>query len=421
MVGIGNFGVAICPRHRTVILLAAPLLWGCGGGTQSIHQAVQRDSAGIVIVENPAEMALDAGGWGLDPEPFLSIGSIDGDGATALYGVIGAHRLSDGGVAIVNSGTKEIRVFDGSGSFIGAFGREGDGPGDFRAMHMGGVVGKDTLVVLDVTKRQISLISPAEGFLGSAIVEDSVSSWVVPSGVFSDGRIVFGRGNRIVSNEDVELGPARIPSNYRTCDLQGRFAGSLGLKPGPEVVLDIEQRDGKPFVRQGRWPLGKDSHATVSSNRLYFGSQDTFEIEAVDPEGVIRTLVRVMEDPHPVTPEAWDLYVDEDIHRIPRDEENERRRRRFWQDAEQYRPATFPAHGLLKADALDHLWVEEYRMVGEETHIWSVFDPKGARLARVTLPRPMEILEIGEYYLLGMVRDELDVEYVRLYHLRRGA
>ena len=83
-------------------------------------------------------------------------------------------------------------------------------------------------------------------------------------------------------------------------------------------------------------------------------------------------------------------------------------------------PPTFPAHGALKVDALDHLWVEEYRIPGEETHVWSVFDREGVRLSRVPLPSPMEVLEIGSDYAMGLARDEYEVEYVQLFRLRRG-
>lgn len=102
------------------------------------------------------------------------------------------------------------------------------------------------------------------------------------------------------------------------------------------------------------------------------------------------------------------------------DEDHERRLRAVYEEAEKDLPATFPAHGSLRADLLDHLWVEEYRLPGDAALIWSVFHPDGRRLARVALPRAMEILEIGDDYVMGLVRDALDVEYVQMYRLHRG-
>ncbi|MFH1762949.1 MAG: hypothetical protein ABIF09_02040 [Gemmatimonadota bacterium] len=42
-------------------------------------------------------------------------------------------------------------------------------------------------------------------------------------------------------------------------------------------------------------------------------------------------------------------------------------------------------------------------------------------MGRATLPPVSEILEIGEDYILALHRDELEVEYVRLFSLHRPA
>ncbi|MFC1660307.1 hypothetical protein ACFL3S_02425 [Gemmatimonadota bacterium] len=407
-------------RKLTILVLLMMSASGCRSGETEANRVTQRDSAGIVIVENPSQMALDAGGWGIEKEPFLSIGSVDGDEDTSLFRVERGHRLADGGIAIVNGGAHEIRVFDGSGSLVSTFGREGDGPEEFRDIRLAGVVGRDTLVLVDVSRKRLALIHPEEGFLQGAPVADEVSSFPVPSGTFADGRVVFAVSGRIEWSEDFVEGPARPLQEYRTSDLQGAFTGSLGSKPGSEVVLSTMIYNGEPMVRRASGPLGKFPRSAVSSDRFYFGSEDTFEIEAVDPEGRIRRLIRVMEDPHPVTAEAYALFVEEEIGSRYLDEDAERRVREVYREREETLPPTFPAHGLLETDALDHLWVEEYRLPGQETLVWSVFDPQGIRLARVSLPRPMVIMEIGQDYLMGLVRDDLDVEYVQLFRLYRG-
>ena len=96
------------------------------------------------------------------------------------------------------------------------------------------------------------------------------------------------------------------------------------------------------------------------------------------------------------------------------------------EERQRYRAApvveNFPAFASVMSDALDHLWVEEYEVPGEERPgvLWTVFDPEGKVLGFVETPEGLEILEIGEDNILGHYRDELGVEYVQVWPLERS-
>lgn len=83
-------------------------------------------------------------------------------------------------------------------------------------------------------------------------------------------------------------------------------------------------------------------------------------------------------------------------------------------------PEAFPAFEGVLADALGFLWVEDYRLPGEPSPAWTVFDPEGRVLGLVELPPALTVFEIGEDYVLGRVSDELGIEYVRLWPLDRS-
>src|SRR5690606_1239133 len=106
-------------------LLSMP---GCGASESVRLGIVIRDSAGVRIVENG-----DAGAaCHLAAEPMLELGVLEGAPEYQLHGVVHAIRLPDGEVAIANAGSREVRLYDQNGRFLRAFGREGDGPGEFR-------------------------------------------------------------------------------------------------------------------------------------------------------------------------------------------------------------------------------------------------------------------------------------------------
>mgnify|MGYP006190973157 CR=1 FL=1 len=62
------------------------------------------------------------------------VGSESGGPGQQLHRVTGATRFSDGTLVIANAGSRELYRYDSGGRFLGAFGKIGDGPGEFRAL-----------------------------------------------------------------------------------------------------------------------------------------------------------------------------------------------------------------------------------------------------------------------------------------------
>lgn len=82
-------------------------------------------------------------------------------------------------------------------------------------------------------------------------------------------------------------------------------------------------------------------------------------------------------------------------------------------------PEHVPVISSILGDKGGRLWVEAATWTADAPSLWSVFDSVGQWLTDVTLPRGGRVFEIGEDYILGVWRDELDVEQVRVYELIR--
>ncbi len=67
-------------------------------------------------------------------------------------------------------------------------------------------------------------------------------------------------------------------------------------------------------------------------------------------------------------------------------------------------------------DVVGNLWVEQrpVNWAEPEEIDYLVFDPGGLLLGTVVLP-PIDVLEIGEDYVLGVYRDDMEVEYLRVH------
>ena len=82
-------------------------------------------------------------------------------------------------------------------------------------------------------------------------------------------------------------------------------------------------------------------------------------------------------------------------------------------------PDFLPSYGNLISDRLGFLWAQNFQFDYAAAPTFRVFDPGGALVAHVTLPPRFQVREIGRDYLLGIVWDEYDVEYVWRLPLRR--
>lgn len=131
-------------------LVSALLANGCGESTGASGARVsERDSAGIVIVENEVSPSAGPAALQLSPEPRLRIGAVEGPEAEQLFRVRGGVILPDGRVAVLNAGTRQVRVYGPDGAHLTSFGGAGEGPGEFGFPGQLAFLEPDTLMVWD--------------------------------------------------------------------------------------------------------------------------------------------------------------------------------------------------------------------------------------------------------------------------------
>ncbi|UCG88176.1 MAG: hypothetical protein JSW71_06430, partial [Gemmatimonadota bacterium] len=235
------------------------------------------------------------------------------------------------------------------------------------------------------------------------------------AGTFGNGQVVFGGAFDMRRIGELQEGMNRAHTFYRSCNPDGSMAANFGDKPGAEFFIR-ELGGSGPESRPALIPFGKQPLATVSTDRFYFAAGDDYEIEAYEPHGRLARLIRLDRDPVAVTAEDGSRNIEETAASAAHENEARMIRQRL---AQLPLPETFPAFATLKADALGYLWAERYRRPGQEDAVWDVFDPDGVLAAQVVMPPRVYPLEIGEDYLLGLSWDELEVEYLQLYSLRR--
>jgi len=345
--------------------------------------------------------------WQLSERPLLSIGSTDS--GPELFGrIAGAVRLSSGAVLVADRASNQLRLFSSAGRLMRTVGRYGGGPGEFRSIGSIRRCAGDTIFVDDGGNGRISVFSPT----GSYVRAFDPRSWSV------DGMPPYDfwcntTGTLAAIHRSPEppaaIGPRR-PNIAITLITPNGALVKLGTFPAPERYFLGEEDIPRP--------LGKPTSIALGSNAAYVGTGDAFEVLELSLRGERVGTIRDARRLVPVTSAHVTRYIADLLDRSSGRGLLDRKTREMLYKNLEY-PRWFPSHGRLLVDGSDNLWIEDYPIPGAEEHRWSVFTSDRVAIALIRVPGRFEILEIGTDYVLGIWRDELDVEYVRLYGLVR--
>lgn len=371
----------------------------------------ERDSAGVMLVENRMD-EIPGDLWSVSPEPEVSIGGVDAPEPQQIFRVRGATRLPDGRLAVASAGTHDVRVYSPRGELLARFGAEGDGPEEFRSPALLGRHGADTLVVFDADLARISRIHPDLGFLGSSPVSWEGNGFAVGRGLMDDGSILVGGGMSFSSSGGFTTGVIRPLSSYGWLGRGGD--GSFVLGDFPAAGMFAQANEQGMMARS--LPFSPTTSATRGPGGAWLGTAEEPVIRLFGMDGRIRRVVTLTGALRPITDADERAWADAEIAEASTP--NEARQIRSLMEEMPF-PSRYPSYRALATDAAGNLWVEAYPAPGVETPEWTVLDPQGHAVTRVTTPPRTRVLEIGEGYLLGVTRDEMEVEALTLWSLTR--
>jgi len=394
----------------TVLLTAA-----CGGSDapdrSSPALAIVRDSAGVSIVENPA-LPVDASlDWTVGPSPALEIGVLEGAEEYQLFRVRDAHVLADGRIAVVNSGSQEVRVYGADGVHLETWGGRGEGPGEFLDPSTISWWPGDSVAVWDRRLRRLALFAH-DGVLGRTLTFPAIEDMPTPlfSHVLADGNPVV-RMTVFPADGPVD-GLSRQPVAVAVVDPTGAFVAPLGSYPGREGFMRIGEGTIEIFIM----PFYRDAAIEAAGPNSIIASTDRFELKSFAGDGALRRIIRVETPPRLITAAERSAELERRVAAAP-EEARPRIRSSFEEVPIQ---DTLPVFSDLVVDHSEHVWVGPFRLPAEEGPAqWVVLSPEGQVLGRVAVPKELTVYEIGEDYILGTVTDDLDVEQVQMWPLQR--
>ncbi len=366
--------------------------------------------------------------WTLSEEPTVVIGGADEREAYLLHWVTGATRLGDGRIVVANESTSELKYYDSQGTHLFDTGGEGGGPGEFagsieRITRAPG----DSVLVLSSLSR-ITRFGPDGRYASSSRYN------LPPSGhcrrvegrqrLVPDGSIVMGYGLFVGRSGEC---PPPGPGEARQPMVVGRFVpatedfDTIAELPAAEMTSDAETMHAYP--RNRVYGIGHD--------RIYLGDTGSDTILVMSFAGQ-----RIVTLPVPFEPAAVPAEARE---RLVREMEATRSGQSMTMTVSWtlVYPDYYPRYARLVAAPEDRVWVMAYPPLTEPVvfadevihprisrrldggALWKVVDRDGSPIAELRTPPGFFLLEVGDDYVLGINKDEVGRESVRLFGLIR--
>ncbi len=378
---------------RSPLAPIALLLAACSAA-DAREALVRVDSlpGGIPVLTTAAP--IDSGRWSLVHERDVQ----PAPGAAGELGNPQDIAIGDDGTLVVSeTGPAVVHVYGPDGAFVRDIGREGDGPGEFRAPFIG--IRGDTLVVQDPRTSRATTFRLGDGSV--VATRPTVCCYYSPIGIDADGEAV-ARMMSLGDSTPSGQGFVRFP-------IGGTTAESLVVHehPDPKDAPRWTIGDGKQMMMMMAVPMQPRSwHAFAPSGEFVTGWAGEYRLwRTRNGRDTLRVFGR------PWTARA---VTDEERSRIVETRVTEMLGNGMGLKEEQLRksmdpaaiPATRPAFEGVWADGQGRTWVRLSSPDTAAVHL-DLFDPEGRWLDQLTVEEP-EWANNG-YVPLAFSRDRLAI------------
>ncbi len=326
-------------------LMAVAAVASCG--RDAVPRAVTHtDSAGVQIVASTAPQWAAGHGWTVDSVPRLDLSRTGSGAEFEFFRVRNAVRLGDGSIAVANSGTSEVRLYSAAGKYLATFGRDGDGPGEFRRLTSVRVARGDSLLAFDYWQRRVTFFS-RDGSGHRTVAVGSTNMLLRDLAPLSDGTLVV-TGELLGDTPD---GLYRLPKALLLVAATGELRDTVAVIPGYEG-FQFATGDAAAIFH-------KDAYMAVHGEHIYLGDGDSMQVSVYSNEPRLAMIMRVPGYDLNLTAEQLkaERAIVEPGPRYPAAIREALRARP--------NPETRPAYSALFVDTDGFLWAPQYRGFSE--------------------------------------------------------
>ncbi len=395
---------------RSIAVLLLPCLLSCVSQDSGPPLMVRHDSAGIQIIEAAEPQWGDSSLWIIDPDPLVDL-TLSGSGTPhEFFRVRSLMQRPDGSMVVADGGSQQVRLFSATGQFLGSIGGDGDAPGEFRNLWMVETV-NDQILALDQRQGRVTVVQSDLALVRT--FEVSAPTRGIHS--LGDGTVLL-ESTLPTGESEPSKQVMRTPVALLRYDLRGARVDSLGQTRGREQVFRM--LGGGPTI--GAALFAKEAQVATWGSVVFSGSGDLMEVEERDLRGELVRILRIPDFPLSLTND--EILAERQAYlgdQLPAGITLPAPIRQFVDELPV--PASRPAYAEMLADPTGAVWLELYRGRSEQNRpqAWLVLDATGSWLGIVDVPDRFAVMEVTMETVLGVWRDELDVEHPQVLTLTR--
>lgn len=331
-------------------------------------------------------------GW-VAARPDLVLGANELDATDDLFRVTGVAQFEDGLIAVVNNGTREVIYFDQRGRVLRRAGGEGDGPSELRGGALVPLERYDSLFVSNLPRLSVA---HSDGRI------DRVGQMPVPFDFVGP----LGRQLALVAHGGDMIGPGE--TGLRRSWMH--FHVTDRIDRGGRQIASVE------YVRHYKSTPSRSSVLPLTVVPSYAISRGRLLVtDGVSPE--VRVVTASGQEHAIALPLQARAVTRRDMARALGEVPPERRRRLEGAPP----PERYPLVDRLLPDPAGGFWVRLFQEDERASSRWLIIDEEEKVLGVLTLPAGFALWQVGKEFVLGVRKDDWDVERVERYQLRRDS
>lgn len=410
-------------RDGTGLLAVSFILMACDPDLDVNVEAVQeRDSLGVIIIESFEPTWQPGEAWSLSRVPAFEIRP-EPDGFSPLHEIVSVRILDQGHIVLANASDNSVRLYDQGSEMVWRTGGTGQGPTELSQLREIVAV-RDQLWAIQRRPEPIRVFSRHGEYLRS-ISWPALEGWPC-----ADLKAVDADGSLVLT---------ACPNNRNPRGLVWEDTTAVVRLRADSTLVDLGVTPLLRYVGYAPWGFGEyqflGPYLRVAAwhGQTYISYPDRWEVAVRDATGRLVRIARRPVVPVPLTTGDAETAARTLVEQAEAQAPGRGDAFRPMLDGMVF-PDFHPTHGRLLVDHDGNLWVERAltdppwwdmgwvteRVVVPPVAIpWDVFDSRGRWLGDVTMPARFRAMDIGKHFVVGVWKDDLDVQYVHGYRLLR--